>query len=151
VKITIEVSMRHPIDRVWPYLLDPERWLEWVPALEQRTRLDDGPIQRGAVWKSVDRVGPFRVAFTDTLVDLEPNRRVAFAQSHPWNGWGEYVVEPTEDGGTHLRVRFEAKPTGVIRFLGWIPDGVSAYVMKKDYDRLERLLDSESDGTFDGG
>ena len=142
MNIAIEVNLRHSVELLWPYLADPERWPEWIPALEERTRLDDGPLQPGSTWKSVDRVGPFRVEFTDKLVEIEPMRRVVFEESAPWNGWGEYLLEPTDEGGATLRVRFEAKPRGTIRFLGWLPDALSTYVMKKDYQRLERLLDT---------
>lgn len=147
MKINIEVTMGHSAETLWPYLAEPERWVEWIPGLVERSRIDDGPLRAGSIWRSVDRVGPFRVEFTDTLTEIEPMRRVAFEQSAPWNGWGEYLLEPIDVAAALLKVRFEAKPTGAIRFLDWLPDAFSAYVMKKDYARLEGLLNEQETGT----
>jgi uncharacterized protein YndB with AHSA1/START domain len=150
MKVAIELKMRHSVEVLWPYLADPETWPEWIPALVERTRLDNGPLQPDSTWKSVDRVGPFRVEFTDKLIEIKPMRRVVFEQSDPWNGWGEYLLEPIDENKAMLRVRFEAKPTGVLRLVDWLPDAFSAYVMKKDYLRLDNLLDKEVLGTANG-
>jgi uncharacterized protein YndB with AHSA1/START domain len=147
MKIDIEVNMGHSVEALWPYLAEPERWVEWIPGLVERSRIDDGPMQPGSTWKSVDRVGPVRVEFTDKLVEIEPMRRVAFEQSAPWNGWGEYLLESIDETAALLSVRFEAQPTGAIRFLDWFPDALSAYIMKKDYARLDSLLDELETGT----
>jgi uncharacterized protein YndB with AHSA1/START domain len=150
MKVAMEVKMRHSVEVLWPYLADPERWPDWIPALVERTRLDSGAVRPDSTWKSVDRVGPFRVEFTDKLIEIEPMRRVVFEQSAPWNGWGEYLLEPSNEDEAMLSVRFEAKPTGVLRLLDWLPDAFSAYVMKKDYLRLDNLLDKEALGATDG-
>jgi uncharacterized protein YndB with AHSA1/START domain len=84
------VRYEHPVEAVWPYLAEPERWLVYVPALVERTRIDPGPIGPGSRWRSVDRVGPLRVEFTDELVAIEPLHRVVFKQSSPGNSQGGY-------------------------------------------------------------
>lgn len=149
LKVAIEVKMRHSAELLWPYLADPERYPEWIPNLVERIRLDSGPLEPGATWKAVDRVGPVRIEFTYKLIEIEPTRRVAFELSPPWNGSGEYVLEPIDRNGTTLSVRFETKPSGVLRFMDWLPDIFSAYVMKKYYLRLNNLLDDGATRTAD--
>lgn len=147
MKVAIEVKMRHSARVLWPYLADPGTYPEWIPNLVERTRLDDGPLEPGATWKAIDRVGPVRVEFTYRLIEIEPARKVLFELSSPLNGQGGYVLEPIDDDGTMLSVRFETKPTGVLGLVDWLPDAFLAYVMKKDYLRLDDILDGEVRGT----
>lgn len=81
VGIVDDFSIQHPAEKVWPYLTVPEKWLEFIPALVERTRIDTGPVEPGAEWKSVDRIGPRKVEFTDLLAEIEPETRVVWLQS----------------------------------------------------------------------
>lgn len=103
-----------------------------------------GPIGPGTKWKSVDRVGPFVVEFTDELIELEPNRSVAFKQSSPWNSWGGYQLEPDGDD-TVVQVRFEGKLSGKIRWMDLMADPWATRIFRKDMQRLGRFLDSKND------
>ena len=40
------------VEKVWPYLTVPEKWLEFIPSLVERTRLDTGPVEPGAEWNA---------------------------------------------------------------------------------------------------
>lgn len=140
MRTVFSVRYEHPVERVFPYLSEPEKWLEYVPALIERTRLDDGPVQPGTVWKSADRVGPMTVEFTDELIDLDVDRRVKFKQSAPWNSLTEYTVQ-AEDGATVVNVRFEAIPSGKLWWLGLIPDRLASRIYKEAFDELGDVLD----------
>lgn len=98
MKVAFDVKMRHSAEVLWPYLADPERYPEWIPSLVERTRLDDGPLQPGATWRAVDRVGPFRVEFTCRLTEIEPTRKVVFEQSDPFNGRSSICWNPSPMG-----------------------------------------------------
>jgi uncharacterized protein YndB with AHSA1/START domain len=136
------VEYSHPVERVWPYLAEPERWLEYVPALVERTRLGDGPIGPGTKWKSIDRVGPWLVEFTDELVEVEPHRKIVWRQSPPWNSRTEYTVE---DGGerTVVDVSFVAKLQGKLWLMDLMPDSWATNVFRKGMERLEGVLGSD--------
>lgn len=134
----------HPLERVWPYVAEPERWLEYTPALLERTRIDSGPIRPGSTWRSVDRVGPVGVEFTDELVELEPHRRVVWKQSSPWNSRAEFTVEPVGEETT-LHVDFEGRPSGTIRWIGLMPDSLATKVYQNDMKTLAGVLNRLAD------
>jgi uncharacterized protein YndB with AHSA1/START domain len=140
IRNVFSVRYEHPVELVFPYLSEPEKWLEYVPALIERTRLDDGPVKPGSLWKSADRVGPMTVEFTDELVDLEVNRLVRFRQSAPWNSVTDYKVRD-EDGAAIIDVQFEGKPSGKLWWLGLIPDRLSSKIYKDAFADLGKVLD----------
>lgn len=141
MKTVFTVRYQHPVEKVWPYLAEPEQWHEYVPALVERTRIDSGPIGPGSRWRSVDRVGPLRVEFTDELVAIEPNHRVIFKQSSPWNSQGGFRVE-ADGNGSVVHVNFWGKPSGKIRWLDVMPDWLATRVFRHDMQNLTRVLDT---------
>jgi hypothetical protein len=141
MRTVFSVRYPHPVEQVFPYLAEPEEWLEFTPALVERTRIDDGPIKPGSMWKSADRVGPVTVKFTDELVALEPNRMVKWKQSAPWNSWAEYSFEADGDD-TIINIHFEGRPTGKIWWLGFMPDRLATKVYQDDFELLGKVLDS---------
>lgn len=132
-----------PVERVFPYLAEPSRWHEWVAAVEERRQVGDGPVGVGTTWRSVDRIGPMRIRFTDELVDLEANRRVAWRHSAPWNAVTEYVCEP-ETGGARLTVHFEGRLSGRLWLLDLLPDRLAARAVVRDLDRLRKILTADA-------
>ena len=93
-RVTLDVHLDHPPSRVYPYFADPGRWPEFAPAVDSRRPLDSGPLQVGNRWAAVDRIGPFRIRFTDVLEVVEPDRRVVWHSTSPWNSRVEYVCTP---------------------------------------------------------
>ncbi len=144
VRTIFSVRFDHPVERVWPYLAEPEKWLDYTPALLERTRIDSGPIRPGSTWRSVDRAGPVRVEFADELVELEPHRRVVWKQSSPWNSRVEFTVEPVGEE-TILHVDFEGRPSGKIRWLDLMPDFLATKVYQNDMKTLAGVLDRQAD------
>lgn len=141
MELAFDVHMPVSVERVFPYLAEPEKWLEYEPGVLERSRIGEGPIGPGTQWRAVDRVGPVTVRFIDELVSLEENEHVRFRQSSPWNSWGEFSVEP-EDGGSLVRVYFEGSPTGKIWWLNLIPNRMAARGFSSDLRDLgERLAD----------
>lgn len=138
-RVEIAVRLDHPVDRVFAYLADPERWHEFAPAVALRRRIGDGPPVVGARWTAIDRIGPFRVHFVDELVEHEPNRRVVWSSSAPWNARTEYACEP-HGGGTRVRARYEGDIEGWLRLLGVVPARVMAKVLEQDFRRLRLRL-----------
>ena len=143
MKTVFTITYEHPIHKVFPYLAEPERWLEYVPALIERTKIGDGPVGPGTKWRSIDRVGPLKVEFTDELVELEPNSRVVFRQSSPWNSLVEYRVEADGDR-TVLHVHWEGKLEGKIWWLDLMPDSWATKVFMTEMKRIGDVLDAGS-------
>jgi uncharacterized protein YndB with AHSA1/START domain len=140
MRIDVKHTFAAPVEVVFPYLADPARWSEYIPGVEERRQLTPGTAGPGTTWSSVDKLGPFRIHFTDELTALEPHRRIVFRQSAPWNSWEESVCEPQGDR-TLVTVHFEAQPSGWLRLLDLMPDSMAARASYgQDFQRLDRLL-----------
>lgn len=138
---SVEVNARigHPVDLVFPYLADPMRWHEFAPAVVMRRPIGDGPTRVGSRWEAADRIWPFTFHFTDELAVIEPNRRVVWLSSSPWNARTEYVCR-SDGAGTRVRARYEGDMDGWLRLLGAVPPPLMGWILGQDFRRLDRLL-----------
>jgi len=120
--VEVNASIDQPVERVFPYLADPRRWHQFAPACVYRQQIGDAPPEIGTRWEATDLIGPFPMRFIDELVELQPNRRVVWHSSAPWNARVEYACQPDTDGGTRIRATYAGDISGSLRVLvGWIP------------------------------
>lgn len=143
VKVVFDLTLGHPPDRVWPYLAVLEKRAEFVPQLDEMTRIGTGPVGVGAEWRSVGRMGPWKVSAIDTLTSYEPLSRVGWDTSEPWNARTEYQLTPLDEGSTVIHMAFEADPSGWLRIMDWVPDSMLKRAMISDHRRLEAILDDQ--------
>ncbi len=138
--VVVHATVHHRIDAVFPYLADPTKWHDFVPAVEFRKRIDDGPLRVGMRWMATDRIGPFRVHFIDELEILDENRRVVWLSSAPWNARVEY--EFVESGAvTYVRADYSGDLGDSLRWqVGWLPGWSTHLILAQDFRRLDRLL-----------
>ncbi len=141
-RVTLDVHLDHPPSRVFPYFADPGRWPEFAPAVVSRSPVDDGPLRVGSRWAAVDRVGPFRVRFTDVLEVVEPDRRVVWHSTAPWNSRVEYVTTP-DGGGTRVRADYHGDIATGLRLVALLPTAVLARILLRDFTGLRRVLETE--------
>jgi len=89
-------------------------------------------------------IGPFPFRFTDELVELEPNRRVVWWSSAPWNARVEYACEADGDGATRIHATYQGDISGSLRLLvGWLPAAATHWILAQDFRRLRRVLASD--------
>ena len=142
--VEINATIAQPVDQVFAYLVDPLLWHEFVPACVFRRQIGDQPPRIGTRWMATDRIGPFRFHFIDELAELEPNRRVVWLSSAPWNSRVEYICTPLGDNTT-LEARYGGDISGSLRLLtGWLPPGVVRWILSQDFRRLDRRLEREA-------
>jgi hypothetical protein len=109
-----------------------------------RRQIGDQRSRIGARWMATDAIGPFRFHFIDELAELEPNRRVVWRSSAPWNSRVEYVCTPAGEH-TNIEARYEGDISGFLRVLtGWLPRGVVRWVLSQDFRRLDQLLERKA-------
>ncbi len=144
-RVEVHAWIDHPVERVFAYLEDPPSWREFAPAAEDRRQIDAGPVAIGTRWEATDRIGPFRVHFVDRLAAREPNRRVVWDSSAPWNARVEYVCEP-DRGGTRVHATYAGDPSGwLLGPLGVIvPDVLAAWILSGDFRRLGGVLNTSA-------
>jgi Polyketide cyclase / dehydrase and lipid transport len=140
-QVEVRTRIEHPVDQVFGYLVDPLRWHDFAPACIYRRQIGGGRPVVGTQWSSIDMIGPVPYHFVDTLAELEPNRRVVWLSSAPWNARVEYLCEP-DAGGTRIVASYEGDISGSLRFLvGWLPTAVTHWILAQDFRRLSRILD----------
>jgi len=141
-RVTLDVWIAHPPARVFPLLADPARWPEFAPAVERRSRIGDGPPTVGSRWSAVDRIlGPFCVRFEDVLEAVEPDRRVVWHSTSPWNSRVEYACA-AEGAGTRIHADYGGDVAGWLRLVALLPTFVLARILRRDFRGLARLLDA---------
>jgi uncharacterized protein YndB with AHSA1/START domain len=142
--VEVNATIARPVDQVFAYLVDPMRWHEFVPACVFRRQIDDQPPGIGTRWMATDRIGPFRFHFVDELAELEPNHRVVWLSSAPWNSRVEYVCTPAGEN-TNIEARYEGDISGFLRLLTWwLPRGVVRWILSQDFRRLNQLLERDA-------
>ena len=142
--VEVNATIAYPVDRVFPYLVDPLRWHEFAPACVYRRQIGDQPPQIGTCWMATDRIGPFHFHFIDEMAELEPNRRVVWLSSAPWNSRVEYVCTPAGQN-TDIKARYEGDISGFLRVLTWwLPPRVVRWILARDFRRLDQLFKQEA-------
>jgi hypothetical protein len=141
-RVSLDVDIGHPPERVFPYLADPARWPEFAPAVESRRRIGEGLAAVGSQWAAVDRIGPFRIRFTDRLTEVEPDARVVWLSTSPWNSRVEYRLLPVP-GGTQILAAYEGDVAGWLRLVALLPTSVLTRILLRDFHGLRRCLDDE--------
>ena len=102
------IHVNVPVDRVFDYLADLERHVEWSGelsyGLEKLQRVTPGPLKAGSVFKSVGRLSSTAgVEDTSTITEIEPHNRLAWETVSEGAGqqntfrWA-YTLEPQGDG-----------------------------------------------------
>jgi len=140
-RVEVNTSIDQPLERVSVYLANPMRWREFAPACVYRRQIGDETTGVGTRWEATDLIGPFPFRFVDELVTLEPNQRVVWWSSAPWNARVEYACQPDGEGGTRIRAPYEGDISGTLRLLvGWLPARVTHWILAQDFRRLARVL-----------
>lgn len=143
--IEVNATIDQPVERIFAYLVDPTRWREFAPACVYRRQVGEGPPAIGTRWMATDQIGPFRFHFVDELAELEPNQRVVWLSSAPWNARVEYTCTPADDG-TRIRATYQGDVVGFLRILvAWLPTWAFRWILAQDFRRLRRVLAREAD------
>ena len=122
--ISKRIFIQAPVERVFEYLADVEKHVEWSGTLsfglESITKLTDGPLALGSRFRSVGKLS-HRAGVEDnsTVTELEPNERLAWETVSDGAGqqntfrWA-YMLQPRGDATrltyTLLERRFDPKP-----------------------------------------
>jgi hypothetical protein len=140
--VQLEAAVAYPPQRVFPHLADPARWPAFAPAVESRRRIGDGPPIVGSRWSAVDRIGPFRIRFTDELIELDTDALVVWSSTAPWNSRVSYRLVGDPDG-TRILARYEGDVAGWPRVVALLPTFVLAMILMRDFIGLRRVLERE--------
>ena len=105
--------IRAPAGRVFEYISHAERNVEWVPDLSLSERVTEGQTRIGTRFRFVSRLAGIPVDVTDEVVQLVPDRYIAFKGVAGPSHSGSWKFEPLEDPAqtkVTYRMDFELPP-----------------------------------------
>jgi uncharacterized protein YndB with AHSA1/START domain len=107
--LTLVRDFTHPREKVWPWLIEPDRLRRWSPVVPDRAFDTVGPRQV--------RENPQDAAMTGDVLSVDPPRELV-------HRWGEDVVrwllEPTATGcRLTLEQRMAERDSGPMNAAGW--------------------------------
>ncbi len=124
-----------PAASIFAYITQAERNVEWVPDLQRSERLTPGETRIGTRFRFVSKIAGIPIDVTDEVVQLVPERFIAF------NG----VTGPTHSGSWTFQPEGEGAQTRVTyRMQFELPPGVGPLVARML--NLESRLDEQSRG-----
>lgn len=146
-RTTVERVVPAPPSAVFALLADPSRHAELDGSgLIGGTREPSRQLRLSDTFTMTMKAGPVPYAMVNTVVELEPDRRIAW-QPRPAAAWlrpliggriWRYELEPT-DGGTLVRETWDISQEQV-RPLVWPMQAMSRIGMRRSLDRLASLV-----------
>ncbi len=145
-RVTTDIEIDAPIERVWETIMDPKRLGDWVTIHREVGRVSDRPLVQGSTMEQVLHMRGISFHVTWNLVDVtEPN-------TAQWEGHGpahskaliRYELENSKNGRTHFHYTNEFQPPGgrlgnvASRF---IVGAASEREASKSLSRLKSLLE----------
>ncbi len=145
-RVTTDIEINAPIERVWETVMNPERLKDWVTIHREVSRVSDRPLVEGSTMEQVLHMRGFSFHVAWKLVD------VTAPHTAHWEGRGpahsraliHYELADNDNGGTHFHYTNEFQPPGgrlgnvASRF---IVGAASEREASKSLSRLKTLLE----------
>ncbi|MCI0344212.1 MAG: SRPBCC family protein [Chloroflexi bacterium] len=143
IRYSSEVTINRPSSVVFEALLDPDLFAQWTPMADVIFE-DAGPPRVGSRGRFRMTEGPFKGPLAMEIVELEPNRRVAFQVSHPALDWRSVTTLREEGSGTRVTYAGEMSLRGWRRILEPIMGGEVTKGEAAEIRKLKTLLEGEA-------
>jgi uncharacterized protein YndB with AHSA1/START domain len=144
IKYESQIVIDRPPSVVFGALLDPDLYAEWTPMADMSFE-DAGPPRVGLRGRFRMTEGPIKDFLDMAIVELEPDRRVAYRITHPSLDW--LAVTSLRPEGVGTRVTY----AGEISLRGWrriLEPLMAAEVTRgeaKEISRFKALLEGDAD------
>jgi len=139
---SIEIS-RRPED-VFSYVADPSHHPEWIESVVSAPREGDAPLAVGSRVLATRRVGPWRLRYTEEMVELHPPRTWANrgVGGIPVVAIAKGTVEPLDNGKrSRVTISCEFRGHGIGRLLVPLLVRRLAKQLPRDEQKLKELLE----------
>lgn len=140
IRYSSEVTINRPPSVVFQALLDPNLYAQWTPMADV-TFEDAGPPGVGTRGRFRMTEGPFKGPLKMEIVELEPDRRVAFQVSHPALDWRSVTTLREDGSGTRVTYAGEMSLRGWRRILEPIMGGEVSKGEAAEIRKLKALLE----------
>jgi uncharacterized protein YndB with AHSA1/START domain len=147
-KLTREIEIAAPPDRVYDVLADPDCLGEWVTIQEELEERPDGDLKAGSRLRQRMKVAGQRFRLSWTVVEAERPSRIVWEGKGPMGSKAKAVYELSGngDGGTRFSYMNEyGLPGGVAgRIAGRAVNAASGREADKTLKRLKKLVEGKA-------
>ncbi|MGH2355006.1 MAG: SRPBCC family protein [Chloroflexota bacterium] len=101
-EIVNQAVINAPAQRIFAFIEQAERNVEWVPDLTRSERLTPGPTRQGSRFRFVTKIAGIPLESTDEVVEYQPGTLIRFAsvQGVPHAGYWRFEPQPPAPDGT---------------------------------------------------
>lgn len=149
--IEVSTEIAAPPAAVWALVSDLRQMPRWSPQCA-KTFIRGGEMKVGAKMVNINRRGLLVWPTQGQVVDLEPEKRVAFRIKENWTIWS-FDLEPTPSGGTRLTQRREA-PKGIsdlsVKLTNGVLGGVEDFTVELEQGMRQTLQKIKADAERTG-
>jgi uncharacterized protein YndB with AHSA1/START domain len=93
-----EIVIGAPVDKVFAWVSDLDKWREWRASAGQFARTTSGPVGVGTTWQASGRVMDEPMTVTVEVTAHEPNAQFALKVSGSLQAEQAFTFEPLPDG-----------------------------------------------------
>ena len=142
VDVTTELDIDRPFADVAAYAADPDNAPEWYANIESVEWKSDPPVAVGSSVAFVARFLGRRLAYTYEFVELVPGERLVMRTAEgPFAMETTYTWQPTDSGGTHMKLRNRGEPAGFSRLTAPFMATAMRRANRKDLAKLKAILE----------
>lgn len=143
ITTTIDITIDRPATDVFAYLSDFERNPTWQNGMRSCRWITDPPMRIGSRYDQRARFAGRDIISVFEVVEYEPGHRVKATTVEgtfpiTFTRW----VEAVDDDTTRVRAIIEGDSSGFFRILEPLMAPMVRRSIRKDYERLETLLES---------
>ena len=144
MKLSTQIDVARPPEDVFEMFADLESWPEFAPAVIERRKLTEGPIDVGSRFHAVDQFPGKKLEFTLEITGYEPGRLLAGAWSDPVEGSWRAHFRPN-DTGTTLEMNVEMILGGAMKLMGSLMGPWAKGQMRKDLLRFKERAEAAAE------
>src|SRR5688500_4183200 len=141
-RMAASIDLARPPVEVLPWLLEPDRQVEWMSGLVEASSLTDGPVRVGSRWRQVFDDGRERIEMESAVTQLTDDSVVGVRVSGDnFRVDGRYELLPIASG---TRLRYASTAHFSHPLLALIEPLITPSAQKKlegDFARLKMLAD----------
>lgn len=149
--IEVSAEIAAPPAAVWSLVSDLRNMPRWSPQCA-KTFIRGGEMKVGAKMVNINRRGLLVWPTQGQVVDLDPEKRVAFRIKENWTIWS-FDLEATPSGGTRLTQRREA-PKGIsdlsVKLTNGVLGGVDDFTVELEQGMRQTLQKIKADAERPG-